>query len=185
MLWPTLTVLALATNWLCSCWQAFWNASSGASSGKKFNGYNHSKLLGDTTYCVGMISYLKGELFYTVNFRYNENVNPIKYKENLDAVLGTTSEMGEPSKVLLYDPKSKLVKTLLKAYRAETLDYSKPLTTGGGTYAKHAPNTLAFGALFPKRESSMHEPNEYMPLKDFYKAAEIYAHAIRLLGELK
>ena len=74
--------------------------------------------------------------------------------------------------------------TLLKAYRAETGDNSEPLTTGGGTYAKHAKNTIAFGALFPGRVSTMHEPNEYMSLEDFYLSAVIYAHAIDLLGKL-
>lgn len=156
------------------------------TTGKSFNGYNHSKLLHDTTYCVGMIDYEKGELNFTVNFRYNENVDPIEYRKNFDSFFGTKSSMPhEPSKVLLYDPKCKLVKTLLKAYRAETHDYSKPLTTGGGTYAKHAPNTVAFGAMLPKHPSAMHEPNEFYALKDFYKAAQIYARAIKLLGDLK
>ena len=59
------------------------------------------------------------------------------------------------------------------------------LTTGGGTYAKHAKNTIAFGALFPGRESTMHEPNEYMPMEDFLLSAVIYARAIFDLGNLK
>lgn len=155
------------------------------TSGKAFNGYSHSKLLGDTTYCVGMISYEKGLLTFPVNFRYNETVDAKAFKENFEKFFGCVAKMGEPSKVLLYDPECYLVKTLLKAYRAETNDMSKPLTTGGGTYAKHAPNTVAFGALFPHAVSTMHEPDEYMNLDDFFMASVIYAHAIRLLGEGK
>ncbi|MCR5333144.1 MAG: Sapep family Mn(2+)-dependent dipeptidase [Bacilli bacterium] len=153
------------------------------TTGKSFNGFSHSKLLGDTTYCVGIISYEKGELRFTVNFRYNESVDAKAFKDNFDKFFGVTSEMKEPSKVLLYDPKCYLVKTLLKAYRAETNDFSDPLTTGGGTYAKHAPNTVAFGALFPHAVSTMHEPDEYINLDDFFMSSVIYAHAIRLLGE--
>ena len=155
------------------------------TSGKKFNGFYHSKLLGDTTYCLGMINYENGKLKFTINFRSGENVDLKTIVNNFDEHFGSKSEMKEPSPYLLFDPKCKLVKTLLKAYRKETHDYSKPLTTGGGTYAKHAPNTLAFGALFPNRESRMHEPDEYISLDDFYLSSVIYARAINLLGKLK
>lgn len=155
------------------------------TTGTAFGGFGKSKLLGQTTYCVGLISYEKGVLKFTVNFRYPENVNREEYVANFDNVFGTKSAFDGESKFLLFDPKTKLVKTLLKAYRRETLDFSKPFTIGGGTYAKHCKNTIAFGALFPGRVSTMHEPNEYMPLKDIYKAADIYATAIKLLGKLK
>ena len=103
--------------------------------------------------------------------------------EKFDKFFGSKSTMREPSPIVLYEPKSTLVKTLLKAYRKETHDRTAPLTTGGGTYAKHAPNTIAFGALFPGRVSTMHEPNELMPLEDFYLSSVIYARAIDLLGK--
>ncbi len=155
------------------------------TTGKSFDGYSHSKLLGDTTYCVGMIDYENNKLSFTVNFRYNEQVNPNEYMQKFDAFFKTKSSMKTGiSKVLLYDPKCPLVKTLLKAYRLETNDLSKPLTTGGGTYAKHAPNTVAFGALFPHAVSTMHEPDEYIDLDDFFMSSVIYAHAIKLLGDL-
>ena len=130
-----------------------------------------------------MINYEKGKLSFTVNFRYGETTNHQEIVDRFDAYFGTKSEIKEPSKHLLYDPKSELVKRLLKAYRKETGDKRPPLTTGGGTYAKHAPNTVAFGALFPGRVSVMHEPDEYMPLDDFYLSAVIYARAIALLGK--
>lgn len=154
------------------------------TAGKSFNGYSHSKLLGDTTYCVGIIEYKKGELFFTVNFRYNEKVKPEVFMANMDKELGTSSKMDGASRVLLFDPKCKMVKTMMKAYRAETHDRTKPLTTGGGTYAKHAQNTVAFGAQFPHAEFTMHEPNEYINLDDLFMSSVIYAHAIKLLGEL-
>ena len=156
------------------------------TSGKAFNGFAHSDLLKDTTYCVGLISYKEDELKFSVNFRYPENVNYKEYVNRFDKAYGTKSvTKGEPNRHLLFDPKSPLVQTLLKAYQEESGDYkSEVLTTGGGTYAKHAKNTIAFGALFPGRVSTMHEPNEYMPLEDFYLSAVIYAHAIDLLGKL-
>ena len=156
------------------------------TSGKKWDGFCKTKLMGETTYCVGMISYEKGLLKFSVNFRYPETVKSVEYKDKFDAYFGSKSTMGGESHVLFFDPKSKLVKTLMKAYRAETHDlFAKPITIGGGTYAKHCENTVAFGALFAGRESVMHQPNEYMPVDDIIKSALIYARAIDLLGKLK
>lgn len=156
------------------------------TSGKKWNGFCETKLMGETTFCVGLISHEKGLLKFSVNFRYPETVKSVEYKDKFDAYFGTKSRMGEESHVLFFNPKSKLVKTLMKAYRSETHDYfSKPITIGGGTYAKHCENTVAFGALFEGRPSVMHQPNEYMPVDDIIKSAQIYAKAIYLLGKLK
>ena len=154
------------------------------TSGKSFNLYTLSKELGPTTYCVGIVNFSNNVLSFTVNFRYGETVDPYAYLAKFDEFFKTKSEIKNGcSKVLLYDKNSTLVKTLLKAYRLETNDFSKPLTTGGGTYAKHAPNTIAFGALFPHEKSSMHEPDESLPLDDFFMSSVIYAHAIYLLGK--
>ncbi len=74
----------------------------------------------------------------------------------------------------------------MKAYVKETKDYFHgPITIGGGTYAKHCENTVAFGALFPDREYVMHQPDEYMPVNDIVMSSIIYARAIRALGKLK
>jgi len=156
-----------------------------STSGKDFGLYTKTKLLGETTYCVGKINYSGDLLTFSVNFRYPESVNRVDVITKFDSYFGTKSTYGEESHHLLYNPKCKLVKTLLKAYRKETKDKTAPLTTGGGTYAKHAKNTVAFGAVFPGRETAMHEPNEFFLLQDFYDSAVIYAHAIDLLGKLK
>ena len=155
-------------------------------SGRNWEAFHSTRLMGETTYCVGTISYSHNLLKFSVNFRYPDGVNPVEYKDKFDAYFGTESNMGEESHLLLFDPKSKLVRTLMKAYKSETHQYfAKPLTIGGGTYAKYCKNTVAFGALFPGRESVMHQPNEYMPVEDIVKSAQIYAKAIYLLGQLK
>ncbi len=154
-------------------------------SGRLFDGFTSTKLLGETTYCLGLISLKDKNLTFSINFRYPNDVNPNEYKDHFDEYFGTKSTIKEPSRCLLYEPTSKLVSTLFKAYQEESGDYKSPmLTTGGGTYAKHAKNTIAFGALFPGRESTMHEPNEYMPVEDFYLSSVIYARAILDLGTL-
>lgn len=77
------------------------------------------------------------------------------------------------------DPDGHLVKTLYQIYQDVTNDYdSKPLTIGGGTYAKFINNAVAFGPLMVGREDVCHIANEYMYIDDFLKTIEIYALAI-------
>ena len=74
----------------------------------------------------------------------------------------------------------------MKAYKkgAHKL-FAKPLAIGGGTYAKEAPNTVAFGAEWPNHPGNMHSPDEYIYIEDFIKDIAIYARAILALGTLK
>lgn len=88
------------------------------------------------------------------------------------------------SPLLFYPLDSVLVSTLLKAYQKETGDIvTKPLTTGGGTYAKEADNVIAFGMQFPGWDSMMHSPSESTRKKDLFKSIAIYARAIVELGK--
>lgn len=66
--------------------------------------------------------------------------------------LGFSLEMDHHVAPLYVDPNSYLVKTLQKVYHQYTGDHSKPITTGGGTYARAFDNAVAFGGLFPKRK---------------------------------
>lgn len=82
----------------------------------------------------------------------------------------------------LYEPiDGPLVSTLLGVYQEVTGDMeTKPLTTGGGTYARAAKGTVAFGAVFGAYDmiDQMHQPNECLELKFIPMALEIYALAI-------
>ncbi|MED5769067.1 M20/M25/M40 family metallo-hydrolase, partial [Streptococcus anginosus] len=83
----------------------------------------------------------------------------------------------------LYVPEdSDLVQTLLKVYRELTGDDSKPMSSGGATFARTMPNCVAYGACLPGVPMTEHQINEAMPLKNFYDAMEIYAQAIRALA---
>lgn len=153
------------------------------SGGRNFDGYYNSSKLGETTYNVGLITYRNEVLSLTVNFRYPEitNIKEIIAKLNELDVLKVRLEGISPH--LYFDPNSDFIKLLLNVYQQETGDYeSKPKTIGGGTYAKSAPNTIAFGSAFPGRNDLIHAPNEHIHLEDYYKSMVIYAHAIYALG---
>lgn len=156
------------------------------TTGKSYNCYSHSDLLKDSTFCVGMIHYEKKKLTLVINYRFSDKENIENTAKKFDECFSTKSDVQkEISEALLYDPNCALVKTLLKAYKKETHDrHAKAECTGGGTYAKHCPNTVAFGAEFPGHESKMHEPDELYSIDDLFLSSVIYARAIVLLGKL-
>jgi len=76
-------------------------------------------------------------------------------------------------------PNSQLVKTLMESYQEVTGDYeSKPVTIGGGTYAREIGNAVAFGPVFVGREDVCHIANEYMYVEDFFNSMKIYMRAM-------
>ena len=79
---------------------------------------------------------------------------------------------------------SPLVAGLLAAYNEETGTEGKPMSTGGGTYAKVLKQGVAFGAMFPGEEDLAHQADEYALVDSMMRAMKIYANAlIRLAGE--
>ncbi|HKO57863.1 MAG TPA: M20/M25/M40 family metallo-hydrolase, partial [Thermoanaerobaculia bacterium] len=50
-----------------------------------------------------------------------------------------------------FDPNGKLPRRLLAAYERATGKREKPAISGGGTYAKRLPNSIAFGMWFPDK----------------------------------
>lgn len=79
----------------------------------------------------------------------------------------------------LYTPSdSPVLGALLSAYREVTGDESRPISIGGGTYAKAMPNMVAFGPNFPGHENREHMEDEYILVDDFLKLEEIYERAL-------
>lgn len=137
---------------------------------------------GKLIFNVGMISVNEDIASIKINVRY-----PVTFSS--DEVYAGIEEKLEGSRIGLVkgmddkpiyleidDP---LVEKLLDAYRSETGDNeSKPLVMAGGTYAKDVNKTLAFGAMFPGEEDTMHQNDEKKDIELLMKAAKIYARAI-------
>lgn len=85
----------------------------------------------------------------------------------------------------IYTPlDSKLVKSLMAAYQEVTGDLeSKPISSGGATYARAMDNCVAFGMTFPHSKETEHQPNEYAEIEDIKNAMKIYASAIIKLNQ--
>ena len=80
----------------------------------------------------------------------------------------------------LYLPNDHVViKLLNESYSQYTGDYhTKPIITGGGTYARTLPNIVAFGPVFPGEECTEHQPEEYIYIDDLEKITDIYFDAM-------
>lgn len=62
--------------------------------------------------------------------------------------------------------------------------FTEPLAIGGGTYARHMPNTIAFGMQAPWQQDQCHQANERRKLTDFETDIDILEEAITGLTEL-
>lgn len=156
-------------------------------NGKKLNQYHTSKLLHETTLNVGLISYESGRFSLTANYRYPETVDFEKVAKEIASITPKPLKFKTlmTSLPLLVEPTSPMIQTLLRAYQEETGDKKTPMMTiGGGTYAKEAKNTVAFGSKFPGKEDFIHENDEKIDLEDFQKSISVYARAIHDLGRL-
>ena len=73
---------------------------------------------------------------------------------------------------------SELVTKLMGVYNAITETQAKPFAIGGGTYARHLKEGVAFGMLFPGELELEHQANESIDVENFVRAARIYAYSI-------
>lgn len=116
-----------------------------------------------------------------LNIRYPATVSSEEYVEKLRRrvdELGWTMSSLRTSKSH-YVPKDRpVIRTLSRIYEEHTGLPAHLLSSGGATYAKIMSEGVAFGPLFPGKESMAHLTDEYADIDDLLRAMAIYAHAI-------
>ena len=134
---------------------------------------------------MGILRLEDGVWFGTLDMRCPVTVDQEKLKEEAAAHLQGISVAVQTQKPPHHVPADgELVTALLAAYEEETGLEGKPMSTGGGTYAKVLKQGVAFGALFPDEEDLAHQADEYEDIDRLMLAMKIYANAlIRLAGE--
>lgn len=136
---------------------------------------------------LGMIDINQETGSATINIRFPITEKESKIKNNLETLLRgsfISLENWKCSQPLFFQPHHPLVKTLMDVYIEKTGETeARPITIGGGTYARSIPNAVAFGALFPWAEDRMHQKDEYIGLDDLDKMTEIFAEAIYRLAK--
>lgn len=81
-------------------------------------------------------------------------------------------------KVLGFDTQAKIVKRLLDDYGAATGEHPKPAISGGGTYAKRLPSSIAFGMWFPGKPYPGHDVDEKMSIADLQRGEKVLIYTL-------
>ncbi len=132
--------------------------------------------MGEATYNYGILEYdlerkiglVSTDCRHPKKFDLVDRLNGIKV-DNIDIEVTSTKEAH-------YVPKDdELVTTLMDVYRKHTGDTKNDaFVLGGGTYARCLKKGVAFGLLFPGKEDTMHQANEYLEVEDLLLATAIY-----------
>jgi succinyl-diaminopimelate desuccinylase len=79
---------------------------------------------------------------------------------------------------LVFDPEAKIVKRLLAAYARATGKSEPAQFSGGGSYAKRLPRSIAFGMWFPGKPYPGHDVDEKVPVSDLMRSADVLIEAL-------
>ena len=136
--------------------------------------------MGEATYNYGILEYdlerkigvVSTDCRHPKKFDLVGRLNGIKVN-NIDIEVTSTKEAH-------YVPKDdELVTTLMDVYRKHTGDTKNDVfVLGGGTYARCLKKGVAFGLLFPGKQDTMHQANEFLEIEDLLLATAIYAEGI-------
>lgn len=139
---------------------------------------------GKLTLNVGLLEVRDETTTLMVDIRYPAKKNPDEISGSLVrqfSSYGASCECVYHVRPLYTPSDSPVLGALLSAYREVTGDDSRPISIGGGTYAKAMPNMVAFGPNFPGHENREHMEDEYILVEGFLKLEEIYERALAYL----
>lgn len=139
---------------------------------------------GKLTLNVGLLEVRDETTTLMVDIRYPAKKNPDEISGSLVrqfSSYGASCECVYHVRPLYTPSDSPVLGALLSAYREVTGDDSRPISIGGGTYAKAMPNMVVFGPNFPGHENREHMEDEYILVEDFLKLEEIYERALAYL----
>ena len=145
-------------------------------------GFYFNGAMGEITCNLGIIDFENGKVLIKLDLRCPHDMD---FEHMQECMLQAISSMNFKEEhhigpYLFVDPESELITTLHEAYVKYTNDVNaKPITMGGGTYAKAMPNTcVAFGMEFPGSPNAIHENNEILRVDELMLGVAIYAEAI-------
>ena len=140
---------------------------------------------GKLTMNVGTIGVSDGKVVMEIDVRAPVTFEASAVTEPLRraaAEYGIEVALTQDTPPVYLDKNGAVIQKLLAVYREETGDYSEPTVIGGGTYARAMDHIVAFGPMFPGRELTEHQRNEYLLTEDFCRLRSIYRKAILALA---
>ena len=156
-------------------------AAGRESAGEDLGIAGNDKVSGALAIHLGLLFARKGKIDVTFDCRYPVVFNPETIGETVQrrlAPAGYALEPIKPSVPLNVPVASELVAKLMDVYNTISCESAKPFASGGGTYARHLKEGVAYGMLFPGELELEHQANESIDVANFVKAARIYAYAI-------
>ena len=172
-------------------WLEFENLVFSSTDGSAFGIEATDDLFTPLTIISGTIETRDGQFVQTTDCRYPKSTNPdvisAGIKKTCDRYGIGYSEVhrGMP---LFVDPESPEVKILLACYSEWFGKPGKPVTLGGGTYAKRFPYAVGFGPIdvsgeaYPSWSGGIHGPNEAVSEESLKKALCTYISALEQLS---
>lgn len=136
---------------------------------------------GKLTINLGLLSVRDGALNVTFDCRFPVFFNDRAISETVEkrlAPAGFAMDPTHPSAPHHVPESSELVQKLIGVYNDVMGENAKPFAIGGGTYARHLKEGVAFGMLFPGEPELEHQANESISIESLVRAARIYAYAI-------
>ena len=131
---------------------------------------------------------LGGKLGLVINLRRPPPLTGAQSRDRLFAKVRRFSPRLVPAEFyfsdepLVFDRNAKLVRRLMDAYARATGQRPPPAISGGGTYAKRLPNSIAFGMWFPGKPYPGHEVDEKVELADLERGLDVLVEALRDLA---
>lgn len=154
---------------------------AGDHTGKALGFDYYDDMSGETTLNPGRVIFgqnggvIEVSMRYSVTYPFEEKITDI---QQLLAEKPFVLDVADDSKPHYVPEDDELIQTLLTVYQKHTNDFSKVLSTGGGTYARVMKKGVAFGMLYPGEPDVAHQADEYVVIENLVKAAAIYAEAI-------
>lgn len=143
---------------------------------------------GKLTCICGLVRLEEGAVRMNLNIRY-----PVTYSgEKITEGLRRTAQENGMELANIHDDQPNFlpgdlpaVQRLTRIYNEATGRSLPPYVMGGGTYARHLPNAVAFGPDDPEEavpcppgHGSAHEPDECQSIRGLLEAAKIYVRAL-------
>lgn len=154
--------------------------------GEKLNMDYEDEMSGKMTLNPGFVAYDEATAQVEISMRYSVTYDFdafITRGQQAAKLYEMALDVASNSKPHYVPEDDELVATLLNIYRGVTGDMSKPLSTGGGTYARVMKKGVAFGMLYPGEQDVAHQADEFVVVENLVKAAAIYAEAIAKLAK--
>lgn len=130
---------------------------------------------------VADLDYKDSKLIIRINLRVPVNTKLEYIKSKYDSFIDT--KVLSTQEPLYIDKNSYLVKTLVNIFNKKTGMNEKPITIGGGTYARAFDNFISYGATMPGDSDMCHQVDEFIEIDKLILSSKIYAEAIYELAK--